>query len=42
MNQSDLKAKNVADAKRGKTLSSSASDFSGADPENSERGGRDI
>ena len=42
MNQSDLKAKNVADAKRGKTLSSSASDFSGADPENSERGGRDT
>ena len=33
MNQSDLKAKNVADAKRGKTLSSSASDFSEADPE---------
>ena len=38
MNQLDLKAKNVADAKRGKTLSSNASDFSGADPENSERG----
>ena len=42
MNQSDLEAKNVADAKRGKTLSSNGSDFSGTDPENSERGGRDT
>ena len=42
MNQSDLKAKNVADAKRGKTLSSNGSGFSGADPENSERGCRDT
>ena len=42
MNQSDLKTKNVADTKRGKTLSSNASDFSGSDPENSERGGRDT
>ena len=42
MNQSDLKTKNVADAKRGKTLWSNASDFSGSDPENSERGGRDT
>ena len=42
MNQSDLKEKNVADAKPGKTLSSNRSDFLGADSENSDRGGRDT
>ena len=43
MNQSNLKEKNVADAKRRKTvLSSNHSDFLGADSENSERGGRNT
>ena len=42
MNESNLKEKNVGDAKRGKTLSSNRSDFLGADSENSERGGWDT